>query len=89
MNDVAPMRRLLSTSNPISPAKFAHFVLRTGQLDPMAEWYQTLLNARIVVIGFSWSGWSRSHRRVDRGNSIPNNTQRLKSLRHTIGRFPR
>jgi catechol 2,3-dioxygenase-like lactoylglutathione lyase family enzyme len=48
MNDVAPLRRPLSTSSPISPAKFAHFVLRTGQIDKMAEWYRTVLGARIV-----------------------------------------
>ncbi len=48
MNDVAPIRRLEAASRPISPAKFAHFVLRTGQIDRMAEWYQTVLAARIV-----------------------------------------
>jgi catechol 2,3-dioxygenase-like lactoylglutathione lyase family enzyme len=48
MNDVAPLRRLAPVSRPISPAKFAHFVLRTGQIDKMAEWYRTVLNARIV-----------------------------------------
>ena len=48
MNDVSPARKLAPVSQPISPAKFAHFVLRTGQLDTMAEWYRTVLNARIV-----------------------------------------
>src|SRR5215471_3411830 len=48
MNDVSPARKLAPVSDPISPAKFAHFVLRTGQLKQMAAWYQTLLNARIV-----------------------------------------
>ena len=48
MNDVSPARKLAPVSQPISPAKFAHFVLRTGQLDKMAAWYQTVLNARIV-----------------------------------------
>src|SRR6266852_9264550 len=48
MNDVAPIRRLAATTQPISPAKFAHFVLRTGQLDQLAEWYRVVLNARIV-----------------------------------------
>jgi len=48
MNDVSPTRKLAPVSQPVSPAKFAHFVLRTGQLDPMVEWYRTLLNARIV-----------------------------------------
>jgi hypothetical protein len=31
--DVAPMRQLSPVSEPISPAKFAHFVLRTGQFE--------------------------------------------------------
>jgi catechol 2,3-dioxygenase-like lactoylglutathione lyase family enzyme len=48
MNDIAPARRLTPVSQPISPAKFAHFVLRTGQIDKMADWYKTVLNARIV-----------------------------------------
>ena len=49
MNDISPIPRPLpATTQPISPAKFAHFVLRTGQIDRMAEWYQTVLGARIV-----------------------------------------
>ena len=48
MNDIAPVRQLAPISRPISPAKFAHFVLRTGQVDKMAEWYRTVLAARIV-----------------------------------------
>ena len=48
MNDLAPVRRLAPASQPISPAKFAHFVLRTGQVAKMAEWYKTVLAARIV-----------------------------------------
>jgi len=48
MNDLAPARRLAPTSAAISPAKFAHFVLRTGQIDALAEWYRTVLAARIV-----------------------------------------
>ncbi len=48
MNDVMPVRQLAANSRPISPAKFAHFVLRTGQIDRMSEWYQTVLAARIV-----------------------------------------
>src|SRR5207237_2242671 len=43
MNDIAPVRRLIPTSQAIRPAKFAHFVLRTGQFDKMAEWYETVL----------------------------------------------
>jgi catechol 2,3-dioxygenase-like lactoylglutathione lyase family enzyme len=48
MNDLAPVRRIAPTTAPVSPAKFAHFVLRTGQIDRMVEWYQAVLNARIV-----------------------------------------
>ena len=48
MNDLAPVRRLAPASQAISPAKFAHFVLRTGQVEKMAEWYKTVLAARIV-----------------------------------------
>ncbi len=48
MNDVAPIRKLAPVSHPISPAKFAHFVLRTGQFDAVAKWYETVLAARIV-----------------------------------------
>ena len=47
MNDITVKVRQLSQAA-ISLAKFAHFVLRTGQLDTMAEWYQTVLAARIV-----------------------------------------
>jgi hypothetical protein len=48
MNDVTPMRTLDPVTHPISPSKFAHFVLRTGQIDRMAKWYQTVLAARVV-----------------------------------------
>lgn len=32
----------------VSPALFAHFVLRTSNLPAMRNWYRTVLNARIV-----------------------------------------
>lgn len=48
MNDLAPVRQLAPASQAISPEKFVHFVLRTGQVDKMAEWYKTVLAARIV-----------------------------------------
>ena len=48
MNDIAPVRRLAPVSQAIQPAKFAHFVLRTGQIDKLAEWYRIVLGARIV-----------------------------------------
>ena len=37
---------LAPATRPVSPAKFAHFVLRTGQIDKLAEWYRIVLNAR-------------------------------------------
>ena len=46
MNDLSPLRQLAPASQAISPAKFAHFVLRTGQFDRMAEWYKTVLASR-------------------------------------------
>jgi catechol 2,3-dioxygenase-like lactoylglutathione lyase family enzyme len=48
MNDITPIRQLSSATQPVSPAKFAHFVLRTGQFEKMAEWYHTVLAARVV-----------------------------------------
>jgi len=49
MNDLSPVvRPLPASTQTISPARFAHFVLRTGQIDRMAQWYQTVLAARIV-----------------------------------------
>jgi catechol 2,3-dioxygenase-like lactoylglutathione lyase family enzyme len=49
MNDVpVKLRQLLPATKPISPAKFAHFVLRTGQIDKMVEWYRIVLNASVV-----------------------------------------
>jgi catechol 2,3-dioxygenase-like lactoylglutathione lyase family enzyme len=48
MNDMSPIRHIAPETAPISPARFAHFVLRTGQFDRMAEWYKTVLAARIV-----------------------------------------
>jgi catechol 2,3-dioxygenase-like lactoylglutathione lyase family enzyme len=33
---------------PVTPERFAHFVLRTAQLPAMRDWYRTVLNARIV-----------------------------------------
>jgi len=47
MNEVAVKVRELPQAA-ISPAKFAHFVLRTGQFDKVIEWYQAVLAARIV-----------------------------------------
>ena len=35
--------------DPVSPALFAHFVVRTSNFAAMRAWYQTVLNARIVL----------------------------------------
>lgn len=35
-------------SKPIAPALFAHFVLRSANMQPMVDWYTTVLNMRIV-----------------------------------------
>jgi catechol 2,3-dioxygenase-like lactoylglutathione lyase family enzyme len=48
MNDIAPTRQLSPVTQPITPGKFAHFALRTGQFEKMASWYQTVLAARVV-----------------------------------------
>lgn len=48
MNDVSPIRKLAPVTEAVKPAKFAHFVLRTGQMDKLVWWYQTLLDARLV-----------------------------------------
>jgi catechol 2,3-dioxygenase-like lactoylglutathione lyase family enzyme len=50
MNDMSRVVRPLpdAAATPIHPAKFAHFVLRTGQFDRLAEWYRIVLDARIV-----------------------------------------
>ena len=32
----------------VSPALFAHFVLRTSNFEAMRTWYKTVLNARVV-----------------------------------------
>jgi len=48
MNDVAAAAVRLPSGSAISPSKFAHVVLRTGQSDAMAQWYATVLAAPIV-----------------------------------------
>jgi hypothetical protein len=32
----------------VSPALFAHFVLRTSNFEAMRKWYKTVLNARMA-----------------------------------------
>jgi len=46
--DMARMPREPVTGEAVSPALFAHFVLRTSNFDAMRSWYKTVLNARIV-----------------------------------------
>jgi catechol-2,3-dioxygenase len=41
-------RRALGAGSSISPSQFAHFVVRTPDLDGSATWYQAVLSARIV-----------------------------------------
>ena len=33
---------------PIAPALFAHFVLRSSNMQPMVDWYSTVLNMHVV-----------------------------------------
>lgn len=42
------MRELTHVQAPIAPVKLAHVVLRTSRLQEMADWYQTVLNAKVV-----------------------------------------
>ena len=35
-------------SRPIAPALFAHFVLRSSNMQPMVDWYTTVLNMSVV-----------------------------------------
>ena len=35
-------------SRPIAPALFAHFVLRSANMQPMVDWYSTVLNMHVV-----------------------------------------
>src|ERR1700755_551095 len=35
-------------SRPIAPALFAHFVLRSANMQPMVDWYTTVLNMHVV-----------------------------------------
>jgi catechol-2,3-dioxygenase len=42
---VAP--RILD-QKPIAPALFAHFVLRSSNMQPMVDWYSTVLNMHVV-----------------------------------------
>jgi catechol 2,3-dioxygenase-like lactoylglutathione lyase family enzyme len=46
--DMTRMPREPVTPEAVSPALFAHFVLRTSNFDAMRGWYKAVLNARIV-----------------------------------------
>ena len=49
MTTVATAARTLPASSPrISPAKFAHVVLRTASYDAVIAWYATVLQARVA-----------------------------------------
>ena len=46
MDTVAASRIL--DQKPIAPALFAHFVLRSSNMQPMVDWYSTVLNMHVV-----------------------------------------
>ena len=46
--DMARMPRERVTGEAVSPALFAHFVLRTSNFEAMRAWYLAVLNARVV-----------------------------------------
>ena len=46
MDTVVAPRTLDQT--PIAPALFAHFVLRSSNMQPMVDWYSTVLNMHVV-----------------------------------------
>ena len=46
MNDISPARKL--STQAISPAKFAHFVLRSSNMAKLVDWYCTVLNMHVV-----------------------------------------
>jgi catechol-2,3-dioxygenase len=46
MDNVLASRTL--DQKPIAPALFAHFVLRSANMQPMVDWYTTVLNMHVV-----------------------------------------
>jgi catechol-2,3-dioxygenase len=44
----SPTTRRTLESQPATPVLFAHFVLRSSNIQPMIDWYMTVLNMRIV-----------------------------------------
>ena len=45
--ETAPRRRILA-DKPATPILFAHFVLRSSNVQPMIDWYSAVLNMRVV-----------------------------------------
>jgi catechol-2,3-dioxygenase len=45
--DTVVASRILD-QKPIAPALFAHFVLRSSNMQPMVDWYSTVLNMHVV-----------------------------------------
>ena len=43
-----PVTREVPSDHPVAPSKFAHFVLRTPNLERLKEWWMTFLGAQIV-----------------------------------------
>ena len=46
MDNVIASRTL--DTKPVAPALFAHFVLRSANMQPMVDWYTTVLNMHVV-----------------------------------------
>src|SRR5258707_12816556 len=48
----SPMDNVLASrtldQKPVAPALFAHFVLRSANMQPMVDWYTTVLNMHVV-----------------------------------------
>jgi catechol 2,3-dioxygenase-like lactoylglutathione lyase family enzyme len=50
----------------VSPAKFAHFVLRTSRYSALVDWYKTVLGAKITFAGefLTFLAYDDEHHRV-------------------------
>jgi catechol-2,3-dioxygenase len=78
------MARELGALNEVrKPAKFAHFVLRTRNLDAMKRWYSTLLGARVVFENqfIAFLTYDDEHHRV----ALVGNPQFAERPGHAVG----
>lgn len=66
MSTMAESAVTIDTSGVISPAKLAHFVLRTSRYQEVLSWYQTTLGAHIVFSNdqLSFLTYDDEHHRV-------------------------